>query len=192
MEMPPLETERLVVRPMTPADLDDLYRIIDGDCFGARSFDDETAKLRRRDWLAWNVLGYSQQAALGHPPYGERAIALKGDGRLVGVCGFVPSFGPFQRQLDGEEQFDLNSPELGLFYAVSREYRCAGYATEAATALIEFAFQTLRVRRAIATTEGTNAPSLGVMRRLGMTLHKNTAPGWPQVVGVQDNPFTGE
>lgn len=190
LQMPPLETGRLVIRPFTLDDLEDVYRIIDCDCFGNRSLADEAARRRRREWLKWNRLGYEQQAPLDHPPYGERAITLKREGRLIGVCGFVPSFGPFRRLLDRDERCTLNSPEFGLFYAVSTDHRRQGYATEAAAALIEFAFQALRVRRIIATTERNNAASLGVMQRLGMTVHTNTAPGWPEVVGCCNNPFT--
>lgn len=186
-EMPPLETERLVIRPFTLADLDDLYRVIDCDCFGNRSLDDEAAKRRRKDWLEWNLLGYEQQAPLGHPPYGERAVTLKRDGRLIGVCGFVPSFGPFGRLLDGDRSCELNSPELGLFYAVSTEHRRQGYASEAAAALVQFAFQTLRARRIVATTEAANGASLAVMRRVGMTIHTNTEPGRPEVVGCRSH-----
>jgi RimJ/RimL family protein N-acetyltransferase len=136
MEMPPLETERLVIRRFTSDDLDDLYLIIDCDCFGNWSLDDQSAKRRRKEWLDWNLLGYEQQTRLGHPPYGERAVTLKSDGRLIGVCGFVPSFGPFRRMLDGDEGSEANSPELGLFYAVSTAHQGRGYATEAASALI--------------------------------------------------------
>lgn len=103
MKMPPLETERLVIRLVTPDDLGDLYRIIDCDCFGSRSLDDEAARGPRKVWLEWNRLSDEQQARLGHPPYGDRAITLKSDRRLIGVCGFVPSFGPFRRLLDGDE-----------------------------------------------------------------------------------------
>jgi [ribosomal protein S5]-alanine N-acetyltransferase len=192
MEMPPLETERLVIRRFTLDDLDDLYRIIDCDCFGSRSLDDETAKQRRKDWLEWNLLSYQQQPRLGHPPYGERTVTLKSDGRLIGVCGFVPSFGPFRRLLRGNEACELNSPELGLFYAVAGEHRRQGFATEAAAVLIHFAFHTLRVHRIVATTERENSASLFVMRRLGMTIHTNNEPGWPEIVGCRINPFRGE
>jgi RimJ/RimL family protein N-acetyltransferase len=183
LSMPPLETPRLVIRPFTPADLDDVYRIIDCDCFGRRSLDDEAAKRRRREWLEWNLLAYEQQAPLDHPPYGERAVTLKSDGRLIGVCGLVPSFGPFRRLLDGDETCDLNSPEMGLFYAIASQHRSMGYASEAASAVLGFAFETLRVRRIVATTEAQNQSSIGVMRRLGMAIHRNAEPGWPQVVG---------
>ena len=56
--------------------------------------------------------------------------------------------------------------------------------------LIDFAFQQLRVKRLIATTEYDNLASIGVMRKLGMTLAKNPLPDppWLQVVGILDHP----
>lgn len=86
----------------------------------------------------------------------------------------------------------MNLPEFGLFYAVAGELRRQGFATEAAAALMQFAFHTLRVRRIVATSERENEASLGVMRRLGMTIHNNTELCWPEIVGCRDNPFGGE
>jgi hypothetical protein len=42
----------------------------------------------------------------------------------------------------------------------------------------------------IATTERSNAASIGVMRRLGMDIQRNpdAQPGWFQTVGVLFNP----
>lgn len=184
--MPPIETERLLIRPFVPGDLNDAYRIIDCDCFGSRSPDDGEAQRRRQEWLEWNILGYEQQARLGHPPYGERAVMLK-SGALVGVCGLVPSFGPFRRLLDGDEGCTLNSPEVGLFYAIASAHRRQGLAREAAAALVRFAFETLQARRIVATTERTNAASLAVMRRLGMTIYTNTGAGGFEVVGCREH-----
>ena len=186
--MPPLETDLLIIRPFTISDLDDVYRIIDCDCFSQRNPDDMKAKRHRRAWLDWNIAGEHQQASLGHPPYGERAIMRKSDGRMVGICGFVPSFGPFRRLIDGSDDFPANSPEIGLFYAIASEYRRQGYATEAARALVQFAFETLNVNRIVATTESDNEASMAVMRRLGFTIRRNSQQAGPQVVGFRTAP----
>jgi [ribosomal protein S5]-alanine N-acetyltransferase len=183
--MPPLETDRLIIRPFAASDLDDVYRIIDCDCFGQRNPDDEEAKQRRRAWLDWNIAGEHQQASLGHPPYGERAITRKTDGRMVGICGLVPSFGPFRRVIDGYDECPTNSPEIGLFYAVAREHRRQGYAAEAARALVQFAFERLNVDRVVATTESDNEASMAVMRQLGFTIHRNPRGEGPQVIGFR-------
>jgi GNAT superfamily N-acetyltransferase len=78
------------------------------------------------------------------------------------------------------------STEFGLFYAVSPDYRRNGYATEAARALIDYAFQHLRLKRVIAETDYDNIASIGVMRKLGMRVENNplTDPPWLQIVGV--------
>ena len=64
-----------------------------------------------------------------------------------------------------------------------------GYATEAARALVDYAFQHLRLKRIIATTTYAKAASMGVMRKLGMHLERNPypEPPWLQVVGVLEN-----
>lgn len=80
--------------------------------------------------------------------------------------------------------------EMGLFWAIEPDHQRLGYATEAAKAVIDFAFQQLWVKRLIATTEYDNAASIGVMRKLGMRIEKNPFPDppWLQVVGILDHP----
>ena len=56
--------------------------------------------------------------------------------------------------------------ELG--YALSIEYRGHGYATEAASALANYAFTVLKLHRICATTSSGNQDSFHVMERLGM------------------------
>jgi ribosomal-protein-alanine N-acetyltransferase len=84
--------------------------------------------------------------------------------------------------------------EMGLFWAIDPDHQRQGYATEAAQALIDFAFQQLRVKRLIATTEYDNTASIAVMRKLGMRIEKNPFPDppWLQVVGILDHPARKE
>jgi RimJ/RimL family protein N-acetyltransferase len=81
------------------------------------------------------------------------------------------------------------TPEFGLFYAVSPSQQRQGYASEAAQALVDYAFQHLDLKRVIATTDFGNHASMGVMRKLGMRIEKNplAEPPWLQVVGVVEN-----
>ncbi|QDV18398.1 Acetyltransferase (GNAT) family protein [Gimesia panareensis] len=182
MQVPDLETDRLLVRPLTAADLQRAFEIIDRDWIGSAVSDDPIAMSKRKDWLNWTVLGYQQQSQLGNPPYGDRAIFLKSEKQLIGLCGLVPSFAPFGRIIDGCGD-GFHSPEVGLFYCIDSRYRQQGYASEAARALIEFAFNEMQVRRMVATTEQDNQASMAVMQRLGFVLHFNSEPGWPEVVG---------
>jgi RimJ/RimL family protein N-acetyltransferase len=184
MEMPVLETERLRIRPFGASDLracDALFRSLG---YGPA----------RREWLEWASRNAGELANQHQPPYGDRALLLKETDELVGSVGMVPAFGPFGL-LPG---FDVNPdspearrniPEFGLYWALAPEHRGNGYATEAARALIDFAFRTLNLRRIVAMTEHENATSIAVMRRLGMRVERSPHPEpvWFQTVGILEN-----
>jgi GNAT superfamily N-acetyltransferase len=78
---------------------------------------------------------------------------------------------------------------VGLYYALSPAYQRQGYATEAAQALINYAFTQLHLKRIVATTTYENVASIGVMRKLGMRIEKNPSPDPPglQVVGILES-----
>jgi len=189
-----LTTERLLIRPFVASDLAAIHPILN-ECFGDADIED------RHDWLDWTVRNYHNLARLYQPPYGDRAIILRTSGELIGAVGFVPSFGPFdllpsfapqisksandqESQLSGQYR-----PEMGLFWAVAVRFRRQGFATEAARAMIQYAFTELKLARIVATTEHDNHASIAVMRQLDMTIDSNplTEPSWFQVVGVKAN-----
>jgi RimJ/RimL family protein N-acetyltransferase len=179
LHMPPLETERLIVRPFRLDELEAVQQILNVD----------------RSWLAWTVASYNEYAKLYQPPYGERAVVRKEDGQLIGACGFVPSMGPFALlTLDGTtpppREAELFTPEMGMFWQLASSCWGQGYATEAAAAMIRYAFESWNLRRIVATTEYTNHRSQAVMKRLGMRLARNPFPDppWFQVVGILENP----
>jgi [ribosomal protein S5]-alanine N-acetyltransferase len=190
-QMPPLETDRLLIRPFEMEDLQDVHQLLDVDLAEAHLGTDKYASLNERaEWLRWSALNHTQLAKLYQPPYGDRAMILKATGQLIGACGYVPCLMPFE-QLPGfverkrTEGESLYSTEFGLFYAISPAHQRKGYATEAAQALIDYAFKELKLRRVIATTTYDNLGSLGVMRKLGMRIVRNPLPEppWMQVVG---------
>src|SRR5690349_8610736 len=96
MQVPPLETARLTVRPFVIEDLNDIHRILDVELHDAETGDVGPRPLAaRKQWLEWSTLNYQQLADLYQPPYGDRAVVLKGTGELIGACGFVPCLAPF-------------------------------------------------------------------------------------------------
>jgi [ribosomal protein S5]-alanine N-acetyltransferase len=179
MHLPVLPTERLLIRPLEPDDLDGCQTVL-----GAVG--DPVDLEPRREWLRWTVASYAQLEALRQPPYGDRAIVRRSDGRLVGACGLVPCLAPFG-QLDRPEPARWTS-EVGLYYELGPEHRGQGYATEAVGALIRWAGESMRLARIVATTSYDNARSIAVMERLGMTVVRNLLadPPWFQVVGIHD------
>lgn len=185
--MPVLETERLTVRPFVPDDLEIVHRVL-SDAWNVPLEERPAGLPARERWLRWTILSYEALAGLEQPPYGDRAVVLREGDRLIGSAGLVPAFGPFGKlpgigSHGGSPHF---FPEVGLFWAIDPGHQRHGYATEAARALIRFAFESMNLGRIVATTEHTNEPSKAVMRKLGMRLLRNPdpEPGWFQVVGV--------
>ena len=187
-----LETERLIVRSLAAGDLQPIHRILDEAFDGGARAADPAALAERRSWLAWTRLAEEWLGKLHQPPYGERGVALKATGELIGAVGYVPCLNAFGQipALRSAGPGGGNTPEVGLFWATAPSYQGRGYATEAAQALIAYAFEELNLRRIVATTEYDNAASQGVMRRLGMQVLRNPLPEppWLQVVGVLQNP----
>jgi ribosomal-protein-alanine N-acetyltransferase len=204
MRMPPLTTERLLIREFVAGDLHAIHRLLDVELAGADTGTEGVLTLEdRRRWLDWAVLNYEQLAYLRQPPYGDRAVALGSTGEIVGACGLVPCLAPFEQIPDLRRSPAAPqsvaagptgvTPEVGLYWAVAPAHRRRGYATEAGAALIAYAFDRLRLSRIVATTSHDNAASIGVMRKLGMRLARNPLPQphWLQTVGVLHNPAVG-
>ena len=187
--LPPLETERLIVRPFAMDDLDAKQRL-DLAVWGEVTLD------AQRTYLQWADLNHRQLASLYQPPYGDRAIVLKSTGEMIGSVGIVPAWIPWgllTSTQDAASAADpanaLCSPEMGLFWAVHPDYQGKGYATEAAHVVVDAMFQRQRLKRWVATTEYDNQASQAVMRKLGMTLERNQfdKPHWCEIVGVLEN-----
>jgi len=192
-----LETSRLIIRAFQTDDLQAIHRILDRTFSDGSKINDEVALDERREWLEWSRLSAEWLPRMFQPPYGDRAVVLKSTDKVIGSVGYVPCFDVFE-QIPSLSCGGLPSAyrvtEMGLFWAIDPEQQRHGYATEAAQALIDFAFQQLRVKRLIATTEYDNAASIGVMRKLGLRIEQNPfpEPPWLQVVGILDHPASKE
>jgi RimJ/RimL family protein N-acetyltransferase len=174
-----LETRRLLIRAFTTDDLP--------------AFRELRQEEAADDALAVEQLTYCQLAdsvteRLGQPPLFDRAIVLKGDGRLLGSVGFVPCVGPFGQLLGFGGKPSKNQLELGLYWTTHPGERGHGYASEAARAMVDYAFESLGIGRIVAVTEHTNAASIAVMRSLDMRIERNpqNEPSWFQTVGILD------
>jgi RimJ/RimL family protein N-acetyltransferase len=191
LEMPVLETTRLLVRPFTMDDLERIHQILDIDLADSDLASYEVQPLaERREWLEWTVLNYRQLAQLYQPPYGDRAVVEKATDQVIGAVGFVPCLMPFE-QIPGwsasQQAPDTvaSTPEFGMYWAIGKPHQRRGYATEAARAMLDYAFHQLHLKQIVATTHAANLASIGVMRKLGMHIDRNPfpEPTWFQVVG---------
>jgi RimJ/RimL family protein N-acetyltransferase len=82
------------------------------------------------------------------------AVALAASDELLGDL----YLGPFSG--------DMRQGTLG--YSLARQYQGHGYMTEAARALLGYAFATLGLHRVVATVDTRNGPSIALLERLGM------------------------
>jgi RimJ/RimL family protein N-acetyltransferase len=152
---PVLETERLRLRPMTPDDLDALLRIFtDPNVMAAFN----TPPFNRGQMWRWLQRNLDHQTQHG---YGLYALILKESGELIGDCGLE------HLQVDG-----VNQAELG--YDLRSDYWRRGLATEAASAVRDYAFGQLRLPRLISLIRSGNDASRRVAERVGLRLERET------------------
>jgi len=147
--MPEVETTRLRMRMFAPGDLDSLCLIL-GDPRVVKYLGIEAGKPFTRSESeealtkaveAWTKYGF-----------GRWAVIDKESGRLAGLCGL--------RSREAK-------PEL--LYILAHAYWNRGFATEAASACLRFAFEVLAVERIIAFTRPENVASRRVLEKVGMS-----------------------
>lgn len=197
--MPVLETERLIIRPFVIEDaallgpiihsIDPSGKLIDHDA-GADTYAEDLAYIQKA------IASVEYLASMYQPPFGDRAVVLKSEQKLIGSAGLVPVLGPFSQLRyfnhgSVPQVVQRNSAEVGLYYAFDPAYWRRGYATEAARALIDYVFATMNMQRVVALTDFENFGSQGVMRKLGMTVERNPLPEpqWFRMVGILENPL---
>jgi RimJ/RimL family protein N-acetyltransferase len=146
--IPRLETERLILRE---------WRIEDFEAYAAMMADPDVtryiapAPMARAD--AWRALA----SGIGHwvlRGYGAWAVERKSDGALMGRVGMINPEG---------------WPGLEIGWTLDKPFWGQGYATEAASAAMRYAFLTQPVDRLISNIDPANAPSQAVAVRLGET-----------------------
>lgn len=181
--IPVLETERLLIRPFV---LEDVERVA--------VVREETDLEAVRQYVQGTVASLNHLTSLYQPPYGEHAVVLKAENLLIAAVGLVPCLMPFEQLAcfsSGRtpQSMTRSTAEVGMYWACDPAYRRKGYATEAARAIIDYAFQHMNLKRILAATEYDNIESQGVMRKLGMTLERNPLPEpqYMQVVGILEH-----
>ena len=196
--METLQTKRLTIRPFSVDDLETAYQVLDEEM----QWDGAGVSLQQREQALQREILLADWHD-GSCLFGARAIILKATKQMVGLCGFHPwMWTPSQKALfwpalfsvpETPEAYTHASFELSILYGLSNKHRGQGYATEAANALVTYAFETLQVKRVFADTTRSNIGSINVMKRVGMRIaHHPTRPDeeWPDgpaVVGCIEN-----
>lgn len=162
--MYPIETERLILRPLESEDLTALVEELDShedvwefDPGYRRSFEE------RRYWLQVRIGEFG--AGTGNDGFFARAIVLKENQKLIGIVGMVPILLP-ERLFPGGGTF--HSLEAEIFYSLGRTHWGSGFVTEAVEAILRFGFSSAGLKRIIARTRSENERSISVLKRIGM------------------------
>jgi RimJ/RimL family protein N-acetyltransferase len=148
--MTPLETERLLLREFTEADVEAFFELgndpvvtrYTGDP-GFTSLDDALASLRQRPLADYQKHGY-----------GRWAVVLKSSRQVIGFAGL--------KYLD-----DLQGVDIG--YRLLHEHWGKGLATEASRPAIRYGFETLHLNEIIGLVDPANCASVHVLKKLGLT-----------------------
>tara|TARA_R110002020_G_scaffold213764_2_gene420719 strand:- start:26 stop:604 length:579 start_codon:yes stop_codon:yes gene_type:complete len=147
-----LETDRLLVRSWIETDRN-LFREINADAkvmefFAFRRSHEEA------DALLAKVNGSIQDTGLGF-----YALELKATAEPIGFCGLSLANLP--------DIFPVETVEIG--WRLATRFWGHGYVTEAARALLDFAFVEKRMAAVLAFAVEANHRSTGVMERIGMS-----------------------
>lgn len=150
MQQPTLVTPRLILRPYVQSDLDAIVHI--------------SNNMNVVRWTSSHPFPYTLNDAQAYLDRIEReraegtkvwfAMTLKDSGELIGGVGL-------KREPAHERA------EIG--YMLGEEHWGKGFATEATTRVLGYAFEELGLSRVNASVHGTNAGSIRVLEKLGLT-----------------------
>lgn len=153
LQMPEIETDRCILRPLTLDDAEALNRVnrIPEVVKYIGPVEDDVSKTA--DYLRHGPL--ADYAKYG---YGRHACIDKATGTLIGFSGlkYLPS---------------LDDVDIG--YRFLPDYWGKGLATETSLALMDYAKSTLRLNRVIGLAMPENTASINVFPKLGMQYERN-------------------
>ena len=144
-----LETKRLILRQITSADFDDLLRM-NSDPEVMKYIGDGSVRTREQmvEELERLLSHYLSGSGIG-----IWAVELKDTRQFIGASGLV--------------YYD-KTPAIEVGYRFLKEHWNKGYATEAASALLKYGFETLKLKKIVSSADIHNRASTRVMEKIGM------------------------
>jgi len=149
-----IETDRLLLRPIQPTDLDDFYAYAKVPGVGEMA-----------GWKHHESIQESQTILDMLVQKGEvLAIVHQADGRMIGTIGLHPA-----REETLERYPQLRIRVVG--YVLSKAYWGQGLMPEAVRALIQYSFQTLKLDALVCCHFAHNSQSRRVIEKSGFRLY---------------------
>jgi len=162
--IPVLTTERLVLRPMTQADIEPLWPALKDEAnmkYWSRGPIDTLEEARA--YLQWNI---------------------KSEG--VSCFTLAPLTEPDQA-LGWVVLMHRKSGVAEIGYLLHPEAHGQGYAREAVETIIKYGFENLEYRRIYADVDPDNAPSIRLLEVLGFEFEGRMRESWETHIGVRDS-----
>jgi RimJ/RimL family protein N-acetyltransferase len=154
MNLPIIETERLILRPYVQADLETVYLMVSDP--EIRRFFPDGPEIKREKVLASlpKRLGFWKDNG-----FGQFGVFERPGGKMAGYCGL---------------KFLDDTAEVEVYYGFFRNCWEKGYATESATAALRFGFQETPLERIVAVTHTENYASQKVLKKIGLKHEKQS------------------
>jgi RimJ/RimL family protein N-acetyltransferase len=146
-----LRTDRLLLRELTPEDVDDLLEVL-GDPEAMRYYPRAKSREETAAWIEWSLGLYPQGLGL-------HGVVLAATGELIGDCGLT------YQDVEGTQEVEIG-------YHVKPSHWGRGYATEAALAWRDYGRDVLGLDRLVAIVAPDNLPSQAVATKMGMSFER--------------------
>lgn len=146
-----VETKRLILRKMVQADYDDLCKILQDEKV-MYAYEGAFCNREVQNWLGKQITRYQKDG------FGLNAVILKESGEMIGQCGLTIQEIPNNKQV------------LEIGYLFQEKFWHNGYATEAAKACKDYAFNNLKADEVYSIIRDSNIASQNVAIRNGMTV----------------------
>jgi RimJ/RimL family protein N-acetyltransferase len=160
-----IETNRLYLRELLTEDKSELMKVLSNP-ESMQFYPHPFSESEVEKWIQWNIDNYHKY---GH---GLWAVILKKNDVFIGDCGIT------MQDIGGE-----TVPEIG--FHIIKDYTSRGYATEAALACREYAFEVMHYPKVFSYTTVRNIPSQRVAEKIGMQIYKHFEKnGEKQIVQV--------
>lgn len=151
--MQTLETERLLLRPLTNDDAEFILELLNDPSF-IRNIGDR--KVRSVDGAKAYITN-GAVASYAKNGFGLYLVTLKETGESMGICGLI-------------KRETLDDVDIG--YAFLPRFWSKGYAVESALVMKQFAREKVGLKRMVAITDPQNAGSIRVLEKIGMKFEK--------------------
>ncbi len=148
-----IETDRLILREIRTTDTDSMFEL-DSDPEVHKYIDNApvTSKKQIKEVISYIKKQYRDNGI------GRWVVVRKADNKFIGWAGLKIE----------NENINGHGKHIDLGFRIMKKYWGNGYATEAAQAWIDYAFNTMKVATVCALVEKANSASINVLEKIGM------------------------